>query len=407
MQFLSGLDLSQDSRVYAETKIIPSVTASERYDTNVFLAPRQFIPPGAKPWDFVSTLAGQVELLNKNRLADTALRASVDGNLFVNNTELNYISTNVGFSSKLDGLIGQYIPRAKLKVSNYFRFTPEPPTFMTGVKPQAVDPFALGIQAARANTYTNAALVESSYRLTRTVSLLGDYSYSIFRVGQLFAETSTPGTQTPVLTQAYFDTNLQTWSLGPGFRLTRSDEVRLKYQDTSMSFSGPGISSSFTARSVQAEYEKTTPTWAANIRGGATVIDPGSRTFLSGGLNVTGKYGHSTAVRLTLARGAAPAFFGTGTALITNNAGVSFEHQLATLLSIAGNAYYGYSETATEPTTTFVTYVASADLRYRLTRTLSASLSYNYLNFDITQPGLAPYLVDRQLVMLSIISKWY
>jgi Putative beta-barrel porin 2 len=397
VQFFCGLHLSEYSWVYAETKIIPSVTASERYDTNVFLAPRQFLPAGRQPSDFVSTLLGQLELLNKNRLADTALRASVDGNLFVNNTELNYISTNVGFSSKLDGLIGQYIPRAKLKVSDYFRYTPEPPNFITGVKPQAVDPFALGIQASRANTYTNAALAEGSYRLTRTVSLLGDYSYSIFRVGQLYAGTST----------AYFDTNLHSWSLGPGFRLTRSDEVRLKYQDVHMNFSAPSVNSTFTARSLQAEYEKTTPTWAAGIRGGATVIDPGSRTFLSGGLNVTGKYGQSTSVRLTLSRGAAPAFFGTGTALITNNAGLSFEHQLATLLTVAGNAYYGYSETTRQPTTTFVTYVASADLRYRLTRTLSASLSYNYLNFDISQPGLGPYLVDRQLIMFSIISKWY
>lgn len=40
----------------ADTKVIPTAVLSERYDTNVFYAPPELLPPGQRRSDFVSNL---------------------------------------------------------------------------------------------------------------------------------------------------------------------------------------------------------------------------------------------------------------------------------------------------------------------------------------------------------------
>src|SRR5687767_14273223 len=81
-------------RTEGDTKFVPSVTFSQRYDSNVLFAPSGS-KVGLTPWDFVTTASPTIQLLNRNRYAESSLLAGVSGNLFVNNSDLNFVSTNL------------------------------------------------------------------------------------------------------------------------------------------------------------------------------------------------------------------------------------------------------------------------------------------------------------------------
>ena len=386
----------------ATTRIVPSISVSERYDTNVFLAPRSFVPTGRQAWDLVSTIAPVVEVINTSHQAQTNITAGVNGNVFAYNRDLSFIGTNVDASSKLDGWIGKLIPGAKLRIAETFRFTPEPPGFITGGKPSpTADAFARGIQATRANTYINIVSTDGSYALSRTVSLRGDYSYSTFKAGSIFIQ---PGSGL-----SFFNTNMHQWSVGPSLRMTRGDTLSLNYQSTTMTLSGAGTVSSFTGRGISAQYSKVTPAWTVRVSGGATLLEEGNRLFFSGKLDLIKDYDPSTKMTLTASRGIAPAFFGApgGGALISTTAEVSVDRRVSKSLSFRAAGNYGYNETAPEKVTTFNSISLNAMLTYALTRTTSASLSYNYTYFKVSQPEQLPFLVERSLVTLSITAKWY
>ena len=401
MEALVAMGLWNETPAFAETKITSSVSASERYDTNVFFAPAQFLPPGRQRSDFVSSVASEVEVLNKTRQTYTSLKAGVSGNAFVTNRDLNFISTNFYGFSNLDHWISQFLPGAKLQVADTFRYTPEPPPFFTGVKPQlTADPFSRGLVTFRANTFVNNATVQGQYPLSRTVSLLGDYSYSIFRFGSIFVTT-------PTGASSFFDTTVHTWSTGPSARLTRADTVNLKFQETISNQTGSTGQFSFTAQSLTAEYVRTTPAWTALLSGGATHLLEGDLIFPSGRVSLYGDYLRSVRVRVDLSRAITPSFFGTGGALISNVAQLSIQSQLSKLLTFTGNVNYAFNELVPGNTVTFHSYTGSLYLAYRLTKTVSTSLEYGSTRFNTSVAGQVPYYVQRNFVMLSITAKWY
>ncbi len=404
---LEGLSHHPDFQVPdagAETQIIPSVTFSERYDTNVFRVPEARLP-GRRLWDFTTSVTPEVQILNKFHQADTTIKAQVSGNHFVNNPELNFVSTNVRLYSNLDGWVQQYVRGASLQISDSFRFTPEPPAFLTGTQPeptaQRSDLLVRGIQAARANTYTNAASARGSLPVTRRLSLRGDYSFSLFRVGSTLAD--------PGGSLAFFSTNLHDWSVGSAYRLTRADHVSLNYRTTEMSLSGAGLSAGFTARGVAAEYARLARDWTATLTGGATHLEEGDRVYFTGSVAVTAEYDASTHLRAAVSREIAPAFFGTGIstggALVSTSGGVSVDRKLSKLLIFTGSANYAVNQTAPVDLRTYTSYRVSLLFTYQATKNIVTSLSYAYTSFAISGLG-DTYQVDRNVVMLSVTGVW-
>lgn len=405
-EIASGQRLCGSPDVYADTRIIPGVSASQRYDSNVFYTPPEFLPPDRKAWDWVSTISPDVEVVNKNRLAETSVKAGVAGNLFVNNPELNFISTTLLVNSDLSGWIGNLIRGAKLQVSEYFQYTPEPPGFLTGVDPkQTGDAFSRGIVAFRANTFTNYASVVGSYELTRTLGIQASYVNSIFRVGQFFSsQPSTGGT-------LFTDSIVHNVSVGPTYKLTRGDSVSAFYEPIFMSLSGTGggSSQSFTAHGVVAEYSRATPSLTVTIKGGATLLEQGDRVFFAGRLTVLRDYGPSTRMRITASRDVGPAFFGTGGALLSTTVGISLEHQVARALLVEATANYAQNNAVPVKVVEWESFLTGVRLTYKLTRTLSTSVAYDYNYFDIrsgTPTTLQSFLFDKHVVTFSIGAKW-
>ncbi len=399
-----GIESSRPLPAHADTKVIPTAVLSERYDTNVFYAPPELLPAGQRRSDFVSTLTGGLQVLHKSRAVEASLTGGADANAYAYNTGLNYVSTTAEAYARLDGWVGQFVEGARLLVAERFRYTPEQPGFLTGTKAQVVeDPFLRGIQGFRANTFSNTASANGEIPIFRGLALQGSYSFSTYRVGSIIALTSTGAT--------FFDTNIHTWSMGPGFRLSPVDHVALSYQQSlvsqSVTNSGPGIAQNldYNTQEVSASYVRVMPEWTATIRGGATLIEPASQAFPSASLILATNPERATSFRLDLSRRAAPSFFFAAGATISNVAQVAVVHRLSSRFSLRSNVSYGYNEIVPGKAIKFENVSAMAGVEYKLTRTMALDFSYSYSDFKIKQVG-APFEVRRDAVMLSLTAQW-
>ncbi len=198
------------------TSIIPALSVSERYDSNVWFAPAQFLPPGTQLWDFVTTVQGSVRALHKDKNVEASLVGGVDGNAYAYNKGLNYISTRVDAYANLNGWAEHFARGAQLRIYDYFRYTPTSPGFLNGGKSGTEDPFLRGIQYFRANTFSNTLNTDGFLPVFRDIGVQGGYSFSVYRVGSPINTTASGAIQ-------FFNTNVHTWSVGP--RLA-NDEAR-------------------------------------------------------------------------------------------------------------------------------------------------------------------------------------
>lgn len=387
------------SRVLAESSFIPSVNFSQRYDSNVYFGPKEFIPSGRQASDLVTTTGAQVQLLNKSRLGDSLLSAEVNGSVFAYNTDLAFVSTNVFAASDLSGLVSELVPGFKLRVSDAFQYTPEPPAFLTGGKPNELsDVFSRGIQAVRANTFTNTVQAQSEYSLSRLVGLRSDYSYSLYKVGQIFL--SSLGA-VPV---SFFDTSIHNVAVGPTYRFEGGDTLFLKYNYVAAETSGQGVSIRYTAHAIAPEYiTKVIPGWLVTISAGATLVEQvQNRSFFSGKFALSTNYERPTRLQISLSRQAAPAFFGTGGALMSNAAQLSITHGFSKVLRLTVSGNYAYNESAPVDVFTFKSITGSALLEYKITRSTVLALSQDYNQFSYT--GVSTF--DRYATMFTLRTEW-
>jgi opacity protein-like surface antigen len=389
------------SLVHAETNIIPSLTVSERYDTNIWLAPAEFLPPGTRLDDFATTMAGGMQVLYKERDIEASLNAGGDFNAYVYNPGLNYFTTRVEGYAQLDGWIQRLIRGAHLRVAESFRYTPESPGFATGVKGGVVDdPFLRGLQSFRANTYSNTTSVNGSVPVYRALALDGKYSFSVYRVGSVLAPGATGA--------SFFNTTVHNWSAGPRYTLTREDSVAALYQRTQTSQTqdtGTGQTFNFTTQTLLLDYSRVSTDWRFGIQGGATYIDPAFKAYPVATISVSNSLERITTVRLDLSRKAVPSYFFVSGAMISNVGTLSISHKLTRLLTLQGSFNYGYNETVPDRSVKFTNMIATAGLNYKLTKTMAIDLYYNYNDFK-TEQTTSSFEVIRNVVGFSLTAQW-
>lgn len=386
--------------VHAETRVIPSVTLSERYDTNVFNAPPNRLPPGQRTNDFISTLGGGAQLLHTSRDVEASLTGGADLNMFAYMNELNYLSTTAQGSAKLDGWVGRFAEGARLSISDSFQYTPDPSAFVTALNSQAAqDPFARGIQGFRAKTYYNTISANGSYPVFRELTLQGGYSYSVRRLGSFIAGTAGG--------PAFFDVQAHRWFVGPSLKLTSEDEISLLYEQNlaDQTNRSTGQNLSFTTQEGYASYTRAMQGWWASLRGGVTYLEPVGMAFPTGGVNVWTNPERSTSVQLELSRKIAPSFYFTSGANVSNVVQAQITHRFSNRLELRGSVNYSYSENVPARTTKFESLSGVVEINYMLNRTLAANLSYRHTNFVIEQPGV-PYELYRNVVAIQLTAKW-
>jgi opacity protein-like surface antigen len=387
--------------VQAETRLIPSLTVAERYDTNIWFAPAEFLPPGTRLDDFATTLGGGLQALYKERDIEASLLAGADFNAYVYNSGLNYLNTRLEGSAQLNGWVQQFIKGSQLRVAESFRYTPESPGFINGVKGGVVDdPFLRGIQQFRANTFSNTTLVNGSIPVFRDLAFDAGYSFSLYRVGSVLAPGATGAT--------FFDTTMHTWSAGPRYALTRQDSVALFFARSEVSqtqATGAGSTFDYTSQSASVNYDRVTSAWTVGIAGGMTLVDPSSKAYPTVNIRLSNSLERVTAVRLDLSRQVAPSFFFQNGALISNLAQLAVNHRLTRLVSIEASVNYGYNETVPDRSIKFTSFTAVAGLKYRLTKTMIVDVYYNYNDFKTEQPG-SSFEVLRNVVGISLTAEW-
>jgi hypothetical protein len=315
------------------TTIIPSFGINERYDTNIYMAPSNLLPPGTKVNDFVTALQGNLKVLHKDKDVEASLLGGVDGNLYAYSPGLNYISTRVDTFADLKGLAERLVKGAQFAVYDYFRYTPTSPGFLTGGKAGTEDPFLRGIQSFRANTFSNTLTANAMFPLYKDFGVEGKYSFALYRVGSILAATSTGAT--------FFDTTVHTWSAGPRLRLGRVDSIALLYQQslinqTIAQSNGAGAANTNT-QSVTANFDRVTPNWRIGVQGGVTLIEPASKAFPTGRLRISNSPERLTTVQLELSRQAAPSFYLVAGAMISNVAQVQITYRMTKLLTLRGS----------------------------------------------------------------------
>jgi hypothetical protein len=388
------------SPVHAETHYIPVVNLSQRYDSNIFYFPKEFLPPDAQQWDFVTSLSAGLKVLNTSRLGNTEFQGFVNGNVYAHNTNLSYASTYLNGSTDVSSWIQELLPNAQLRLSDRFLYTPEPPAFLTGGKIGETDLLARGIQGYRANTFSNRLSAEGGYSISRSVGLKTTYAYSVRRTGTAFV----PGTPF-----TFFDTTAHDVAAGPTYRFDNGDTLFVRYNymasasDPSEAASGQP-SFTFTAHTLQPEYiAAIVRGWTATISGGATLVEEAqNKTFFSGRFALTNDFDRRTRASISVSRQATPAYFGTGGALISNVAQAYLSHNLSRVIILTVSGNYALNESTTGPTFRIETIYGSAVLDYNLTRSTKVSLSQEYGTYNITDtPNF-----DRYATTLTLTTEW-
>jgi len=377
-----------------ETRVIPSIAVSERYDSNVFFAPQSFAP-GQILWDFVTALTPEVGIQSRQRQVDASVRVGASSNVYVNNPGLNYVSTNAALLLGLNELAGLVRSGARLQIADQFTYTPEPPAFLPSTEQQIVsNPFIRGIQVTRANQLMNVASITGALPLTGTVDLDASYNYSLLRYGKSFV----PRTQAVL-----FDTNTQSAMAGISARVTARDTLRLSYLYGSSEIIGL---QTFTTHAAMVGWSRSLhPTLIASVSGGPTLIEPGNTLSYVGTASATWTPTTTDSVTINYSRAILPSFFIQAAAVASDTVTASFSHSMSANLTLTGSANYAKSEAIPTPVVMFRSYGASLSANYQLSPTLSASLSYSYSDFLSGSGGLE-FRFDRNVIMLSIHAKW-
>ncbi len=390
------------SHVGAQTTVIPSVSLSERYDSNVFRTTRSGVPPGRQHWDFVTSAAAIVDVEDKSRLTDSLLRVGVNGNAYANNTDLAFVSGSLFASSDMTRGVSEFVRGLRLRISDSFRYTPETPAFLTGGHPaDTADLYTRGIQGFRANTYSNILSAYSDYSLSRSFSLSTNYSYSIFRTGRI--DASVAGSN-PV---SYFNNTQHSADIGPTYTFDGGDTLFFKFNYTTGESKpeGPGETRNYVFQSITPEYvaKSVVPGWTLTISGGASRVEQaGSRIYMSGKLGFATDYDPRTHVAMSVSRQAIPSFFGTGSSIISNVALFNVRYDFSRLVQLTASVNYAYNEAVPVKTFAFRTAGGGAALDYSLTQSTTLSLSQEYAYYERT--GVLPY--DRIVTMLTLKTAW-
>ena len=362
-------------------------------------------PPTKKAWDYVTTAEAMVDVVDKSRFTDSLLKAAVNGNAFVYNSDLAFYSTMVYASSDMTRWANELVRGLQLRISDSFRYTPESPSFLTGGQPAgsgSSDIYLRGIQGYRANTYSNILLFNSDYSLSRSFSLTTNYSYSMFRRGAINAAVAS------TIPVSYFNNRQHSADIGPTYTFDGGDTLFFKYNYTigETKPEGPGETSNYTFQTISPEYvtKAVVPGWTLSISGGATLVEQlgASRVYMSGKLGLATEYDRRTHVEMFVSREAIPSYFQTSSAMITNVVRSYVSYDVSRLLRLKAGANYAYGETAPVKTFAYRTVYGSVALDYSLTQSTTLSLSHEYTYYERT--AVLPY--DRSATMLTLKTVW-
>ena len=442
--------------VYGQTRIVPLISATEQYDTNVFFTPKSQLQPGTQPEDFITTVIPQLAGRYAGRIMDA--NASVGALIahYVNNPDLDYLGFNASGAINLAKVVQRSLPRLKTwSVTGAYQYTPSSSPFGGGgsgyggagfggagggAQPGGPGPFAVGLVTQRVRTTSVSLGTIAAYALAPTTDFQASFSYNTISFGGQYQPN-------PAAQNSLFSTSSISIGAGVSTKLTTTDIVNVTYAPSGFSQQN---ADSFKTHSGTATWSKR---WSrelsSTLGGGLTLLEPytntgsgqrvpasllptgtASMTYASGSSFIRAEGGEGGLVgslptlagtlapggtagrgayRVTLAYniGVFPSFVGTSGALLSQVGSLSGSVGLTDRLTAQGGANLGYSKQAAEAGgTTFITYGTTATFNYLFTPTLRASLAHNWLSFDqsgvVAAGGASSSSFSKQTVLLSL-----
>jgi len=429
----------------AQTTIIPSLSVSERYDSNIFSAPKSLLRPDSKPEDFITTVTPQINIAHAGSLMRGRLFGSGLVTKYLHNPNRDFIGYNVGGQLDLTDAAHQVSQRMTfLTVLGTYRSVPTTTGFGapggglgTGFGATSEGVLETGQVTNRASRKIYNLGVRGGYQLTGVTSLNATYDFTRMSFGEqqggvnnpLFDTTAHRGSTTiktrisardtvgATATMSHFIQEDSSGVSGRGSFTTITETLnwsRLWSEQFMTSLRGGGIlklpvGSDIPGQSVKSQFVPTvgaTLTYRSFSEGlrDASVFDglPSLADSLSpGGIEVPGAYTVVANYRYTLVPGFA---FGAGP-LKVHVVGINATGGITSKLSGLVGMNYSHG-TRSAPTSTFDTLGVTVGARYLIGRVL-ASLTYNWLFFSreadqSLSSQSSQYEFSKKIVLLSL-----
>lgn len=387
-------------------RVVPSIHVSERYDSNVYFAPKSLLQ-GLTPSDFLTTVAPQIRGLYADSQDLVRVNATVGaiGSYYVNNTGLSYVGTNAGVAVDMSNLLGRWRPGARWTVSDVYYYTPQPPAFLLGnqLGVQA-NPLATGFQAFRTNTSSNSVNTVFQLPISQHAHFVGTYTNSFIRYG-----TSRVPLASPLIGQ-----NVQVYTAGLLVETSIRDSVRVDFMGNDFDLGARGA---FSARGGTLDWtHRFSPTAGFSATAGAQVLSGelngvrlSSLIAPFGSLAITW-FTPTTSMTLTYRSSIIPSFQFEGATMLAHQMTFSLTQEtpisdVVGLLQANGGVADQYGSNSGN-TLSWTTVGGSAGLLYRATQQTFLTLLYTYQNVDNVF-GATHFAYDRQGAQLSLTQAFY
>ena len=376
----------------SQTDIIPSISVSERYDSNVF-----FTRTSQNAADYVTTISPMVNINRQARLIDFNGSLLVSGNFYARNPSLNFASVTANMTASLDNLMARFAKRTTLSVNDFFTYTPQPPAFyappISGAGAGSAENFARGIQAVRANSLFNVFGMSGSYVIDPTISLIGNLRHQYMRFGSAFASTVGGG---------FFNTQFLTASFGPQFAVTTKDRISVNANYSAAYYATTGFQ---LAGATVGWERKLSQRFSFNINGGVTKFLTGGQSLQYVGSAHLSWQERSTLTTLSVSRSVFPSFYVSSSALVSNVVTLAVSHQFTERLNGTVNANYAQNQSVSGPDLNFTSYSGSLNISYLFTKRLIGTASYTRFVSNSSFAGQA-FDFNRDIIALTVRYEW-
>lgn len=186
--------------MFAQTLIIPSVSVSETYDSNVFYTPKTLLGPTQKPEDFITTVTPQINIAHSGSLIRGSVMMGGLVTKYLHNPNLDFTGLNAGGQLDLKETANKVSQRiTTLAVRGTYQFTPSTSGFGattgglgTGYGATSGGPLNAGLVTNRVSTHAYNLGVTGGYQLTRVTTLTANYNYSKIGFGSQSGGVNNP-----------------------------------------------------------------------------------------------------------------------------------------------------------------------------------------------------------------------
>ncbi|SLM50235.1 conserved protein of unknown function [Nitrospira japonica] len=389
---LATLGWFMNMSAFAQTRIIPTVSVTETYDSNVFYTPKSLLQPGTQPEDFITQITPQINVAQLGSRVRSSFAVGGIVSMYAHNSNLNYTGLNA--TGRLD--LKNYADRISQRIVSFglfgtYQFTPSVTSFGAtggGIGAGAgattiTSPLNVGQVTNRVYTHNLNFGVNAGYLLTRTTTVSGSYNYS-----KIHFSGQSGGVENQL-----FDTDGHQATMTIANQLSLRDTVGTTARMSHFDQQGnTGGSSSFTTFNGTLNWDrKWTPTLSTTLMGGGVMTMPidstgaGQRVPLQVAPAITANLNYVTfSEGLRAAGAAAPAPFDGLPALegTLMPGGIMPPGQFGTRLSYNYNVYPSFV-IGSGP---MKTHIAGANITGGITSKLSGQLGLNYSHGSTSDP---------------------